>query len=251
MKPAPVIILGCGPSGLLAAHAAYLRGVEPIILSRRIKSVIGGAQFLHDPIPGITALEPEGHISFLKIGHPEGYAKKVYGRPDAETSWQSFPGGPRACWSMDRMYENLWGLYANSIIEYMVTPDQVGDLLGQYKTIISTIPAGSLCSHSEHQFKGQSVWIGNSAWRGCPENSIVYNGHPGDHWYRTSRIFGHEATESTTPFPHAQTGVKPLSTDCDCLPEVHRVGRFGTWKKGVLVHHAFHQAQEVITSALL
>ena len=78
---------------------------------------------------------------------------------------------------------------------------------------------------------------------------MVYNGDPLWTWYRASLIDGHAALESTKPFSGAWSGVKPLATTCDCYRQIKRVGRFGRWQKGVLVHHAFAQAQLHIEEA--
>src|SRR5678809_864059 len=53
-----VLILGCGPSGLIAAHAAYNRGADFIVVSKARKSFMNGAQYLHAPIPGVSIKEP-------------------------------------------------------------------------------------------------------------------------------------------------------------------------------------------------
>src|SRR5262245_15995908 len=81
-----VVVLGCGPAGLLAAHAASLYGCDVRILSIRQPSIISGAQFLHEHIPGVTG-DIDGHVLFMKAGTAGGYAKKVYGNSRIPTSW--------------------------------------------------------------------------------------------------------------------------------------------------------------------
>ncbi len=246
MPMASVAILGCGPSGLLAAHAAVIMGLDPHVYSIRSKSVTPGAMYIHEPITDITPIKPDGEVNFIKTGTAHGYALKVYGRRDAPTSWEQFPQGKYQAWSMGAAYDRLWATYEGAIRHRELNSDAVADLRRSYGTVISTIPAPALClCPAEHSFASQKVYISDSPYRELDEGDILYNGDETDHWYRSSLIFGHGATESTQRMPGSFEGRKPLSTDCDCWPEVDRVGRFGSWRKGVLVHHAFRQALEI------
>jgi hypothetical protein len=47
-------------------------------------------------------------------------------------------------------------------------------------------------------------------------------------------------------FVHTWRVRKPLETDCTCWPKVVRAGRFGQWRKGVLTHHAYEMAMQVL-----
>jgi len=238
-----VAILGCGPSGLLAALAAEQAGLDPHIYSRKVKSVLPGAMYMHEPITGLTAKEPDGEVNFRKIGNKEGYALKVYGRRDAPTSWAQFPEGKYQAWAMGAAYDRLWGMYGDAVRPWdSLDSDAV---LAPYDLVLSTIPAMAMCLHPAHNFRYQEVFISDTGYRELEEGDILYNGDPEDHWYRSSLIFGHGATESTIPMPNSFKGRKPISTDCDCRPEIKRIGRFGRWEKGVLVHHAYRQALEL------
>jgi hypothetical protein len=244
-----VAILGCGPSGLLAAHAVAQMGHRPYIYSIKKKSVMPGAMYLHERIDGINDyMSPDGHVVVRQIGTREGYAAKVYGDPDAPVSWDTFGHGSYPAWSMAEMYDKLWDMYSPFIFANEVTPYILERIRQKHVLTISSIPAKALCK-GDHEFAGAKVWISDQAWRELSpdENVILYNGDPTDHWYRTSMIFGHGATESTEPMPGAFEGIKPTETDCDCQPAVKRVGRFGQWKKGVLVHHAYRQALEIVS----
>src|SRR3546814_7896241 len=53
-----VLILGCGPAGLIAAHAAKRMDADFIVMSKARKSFMNGAQYLHAPIPGVSLAEP-------------------------------------------------------------------------------------------------------------------------------------------------------------------------------------------------
>jgi hypothetical protein len=37
-----------------------------------------------------------------------------------------------------------------------------------------------------------------------------------------------------------------LSNECDCHPEIIRMGRYGEWTKGVLVHHVFERVESLM-----
>src|SRR4051812_48361120 len=117
-----VCILGCGPAGLLSAYAAERHGHEVVIMSRKLKSMIPGAVFLHEPIPGLTAPTPDDVVTFTKQGNKAGYAKKVYGSPDDNCSWDLSPEGERPAWSMFSLYDQLWERFQNRIVDMMIRP---------------------------------------------------------------------------------------------------------------------------------
>jgi hypothetical protein len=244
-----VIILGCGPAGLLAAHAARQAALDTTIYSIKEKSVMPGAQFLHEPIPGVTSATPDASAMFIKVGPKAGYAQKVYGSPDAPTSWDGYPAGERPIWSMGAAYDTLWELYNDLIVDADLNRFDIESLTVENPDalMISTIPAWILCQTGRHVFRSKSVWI-RSRQTDTETNCVVYNGNPLIGYYRASNLFGWEATEFGHQVPGALKGEKPLGTDCDCQPEIHRLGRFGTWSKGVLIHHAYSGAKELIVN---
>lgn len=241
-----VAILGCGPAGLFAAHAAVYMGHEPFIYSVKQKSSIPGAVYLHHQIPEVTGKDPDGVVTFRREGTRDGYAVKVYGNAAAPVSWDTFPSGRYSAWSMMAAYDQLWDLYGSSVIDGRLDADLLDGLEQSYPLVISSIPARALCENTYHFFNGQQVWITNEPVEGCRDNEIIYNGYEPVPWYRTSRIFGYGATEYPSAVTGAFTGAKPTGTNCDCHPGIKRVGRFGQWRKGVLVHHAYQQAAELI-----
>lgn len=253
-----VAVLGCGPAGLLAAYAVAQRDYHVSIFSQKQKSVIPGAVFLHEAIPGLTAPTPDGWVEFRKHGSREGYAQKVYGNGDADCSWDLFEEGERPAWSMHRTYDWLWDRFSAYVTDYKLSAFHVAQLLraNWFDLIISTIPAPFLCKTDNHDFRSQSIYVLDKTIDPTLENGMVYNGHPADDWYRTSRLFGSEATESTIPFTKEcvaelgatqSRGYKPIDTDCDCFfAEVARIGRFGRWEKGILLHHAYKQTVQLL-----
>lgn len=260
-------ILGCGPAGLLAAHAVASVGFEPVIFSRKVKSYMTGAQFMHAPVPGITPQEPEGLINFEFIGSAEGYREKVYGprpvegadnRPDA--SWATYAALEAVpAWNVMRMYDRLWSEHEQNIVEMNVTPEGLASMLSTQAVdlVMNSIPLRALCVQQPnspyleegrpvHTFPFQEVNIHARALMGLRDFTVVYNGVPDMAWYRQSKIFGDGSTEYSTHVrtpPLALYNIrKPIKTNCDCWPAVVRLGRYGSWSKGVLLHHAFLEA---------
>jgi hypothetical protein len=246
-----VTIFGCGPAGLLAAHAAAQAQLDFRIYSIKQQSIMPGAQFLHERIEGITGDEPDSHANLIKYGTKEGYALKVYGNKDAPCSWDNYEVGQIPIWNLGAAYDRLWALYSGDIIHTELTPVVINDLRHEWENalIISTVPAPVLCRIQGHAFRSRKVWI-KLRQSSVDANVIRYNGDGAADWYRSSFLFGWWSEEYGHPVAEAIEGTKPLYTDCGCCPEVKRLGRFGRWTKGVLVNHAYHGAKQLIVHEL-
>lgn len=258
-----IAVLGCGPAGLLAAHAAVLNGHTPTIYTDIAQpSRIGGAQFLHRAIPGVTLdhHHPDALCEFIFMGSGEGYARKVYGDPRAPTSWGSYRAGLHTIWNMQAAYDVLWERYNKRVTTLEVDKHTVYRM--EEEVIFSCIPATVLCDHMRNEngaiktcdFTSQQVWIvqdRNYLERGT--NQIVYNGYPAQRWYRWSSLFGTSFFEypfKPTEDQSAVRVVKPLSTTCPgpARSGVYRMGRYGSFKKTALIHHAYEEAMEVLSA---
>lgn len=247
-----IAILGCGPAGLFAAHAATLAGHTVTILSKPRKSFMRGAQYLHRPIPGLTG--DSFKVDYRLQGSVEGYKSKVYGDlSDVLVSPETLTGIADA-WDIREAYDAAWKLYGGVVEYWDATQEWASDLLPNFDLVINTIPRKLLCDSMFHEFKSQAIWatnfvkpVGVFAAEIMPDNIVVCSGDSNDWWYRQSRIHGWENTE----FPYDQKPnakevwevEKPLSTDCDCHPEVHHMGRYGAWRKGVLSDSAFYDTE--------
>jgi hypothetical protein len=248
-------ILGCGPAGLLAAHAAIGLGEDVTIFSRKTKSWLNGAQYLHGSIPGLPSEDAEPvMLDYTLIGTADGYREKVYGKQwdgtvSPEEMLESHPA-----WNIRTDYDFLWDEYQDLIMDSDIHPRSL-DLLGMqehgmYDLIVSSIPAPALCSKG-HTFASTEIWaagdapgMGISIPYKCPDNTVLCNGEPEPSWYRLSSLYGHKTVEwpgsmNRPPINGAAKVVKPTMNNCDCFPNVLRVGRYGTWQKGVLAHEAF------------
>lgn len=256
--PRRVAILGCGPAGLFAAHAFFERGWGVDIYSRKRRSEMFGAQYLHQAIDGLSASTDWVNLTYELRGTNEGYAQKVYGHQEVDfVSPQQFLGGS-VVWDIRAAYYRAWELYGTRVIDTNITPAYVKAMLdGEYRHVISSLPATNLCDNPSHQFSAQRVWsMGDAPERGqfCPvtvmKNMVVCDGTPDTGWYRASNIFGYSTVEwpesRKPPIPGVAEVLKPIATTCTCYDKWDkyvRVGRYGTWTKGTLSHHAFVTAQ--------
>ena len=247
-----VLVLGAGPAGLMAAEAAQQVGARVRIASRIEPSVIGGAQYLHEPILGINSPVPDGFIRIKKVGTAEGYARKVYDDPTAPTSWRKYTNGQELpAWDLRRTYEQLRERWLPSVWAIDLNAETLQDLEedGAYDIVISSVPRPVLCrDRALHTFTKQKVLIDmDSPVDG--ENVIIWNGDPEVPWYRASKIFevtgGYEYPLGAV-LAGAHVARKPLRTTCDCWPEVLRVGRYGIWDKNVLTHDAYWMTKSAL-----
>jgi len=263
----PVAVLGVGPAGLMAAHACALLG-KPIALFSRgdqdtgpIKSKLGGAQFLHMPIKGINDVDkPDTEVRYILCGDAATYRRKVYG-DDPNVPFVSMENVKhnqvQPAWNLQHTYDVLWDTLVNgsSINMEHIGPQWIDKALenGWFETILSTIPAPALCRSNAgmqdgaHHFIVQKVNIATTCiLDNLPDNHVVYEGTSDRSWYRCSKLFGQGGTEWSgvePPYSDVVRVSKPVRTSCTCYAgQVIRLGRHGTWTKGVLTHHAFFEA---------
>jgi hypothetical protein len=258
-----VAILGIGPSALAIAHAVWINtGKKPTFFSvNSNKSGLYGCQYLHDELPLIAA--PSTRINYKLDGTIGDYSVKVYGPNWNGAVSPSNLQGIQTAFDIRATYNRLWEDYIAHRPEMLYIWDIDGrdlmereaELRDRFDLIISTIPATALClRRGEHKFASREIWaMGDSPYQkvpfrdGFPNNTVRCNGmrYPG--WYRMSRIFGHTTVEwpgagKKPPFEGVRRIAKPLWSDCDCLPWVERLGRYGAWMKGILVTDVFEQA---------
>lgn len=263
-----VAIFGAGPAGLASAHAAYLSGAWVHIFSRATKSRLYGCQYLHAPLPEIYGIE-QRTVKYELRGTPEEYREKVYGLAWTGKVSPNDLEGEHKAWDIRATYDGLWDLYGpqakgraqfakaeidNSFIY------EFGRLMpNTFDHIISTVPAPNLCADNfgVHSFFAEEIWaIGDAADHGqvapvtTPPDTIICNGKPEPSWYRVSNVFGATTVEWPSRKKPPISGVvkvkKPLYTNCNCYPEIIRMGRYGAWKKDQLVHHVFEQTLELL-----
>lgn len=265
-----VAILGCGPSGLIAAHACNRAGANASVFSTKRKSHLFGSQYLHEPIPGITNHYDQGeHVKYIVRGTPEEYRQKTHGKWwDGQVAPEEFEPDHTA-WNIRSAYDTLWQHYGSEVIDYTI-PKNVGGRLAfervkhdlqidNYDLVINTMPRsiwsidGETFTWSEGWAIGDApemgVFVDRMFSGGVENNTIVCDGTSDVSWTRLSKVFGYTSVE----WPHHATkppivGVsqvtKPLSWNASPLNPTNdwlHVGRYGKWKKGYVVTDAFHQ----------
>lgn len=260
-KPKRAAVLGCGPTGMFVAHAFAQAGWDVTIYSKKRRSEMFGAQYLHQPIPGLT--EAQGEIRYDLIGGShQDYRQKVYGDQlePGQVSTELFAGLKHEVWDIRAAYYDAWALYSDRIVNEHITPSWISDsFVGRsgknklWERVVSTIPAPALCYH-KHDFLSRTIWAqgdaperGIFALRVAPAGHVVCNAAKAPSWYRASNVFGYNTVEwagSKPPLDDIAEVQKPVRNNCDCfddLPGFQRVGRYGQWRKGVLTHHAYQQ----------
>lgn len=251
-----VAVLGCGPAGLIAAHAARSLGHKPTIFSERAQpSSMYGCQYLHSPIPQATDLTKVMWVDYMLQGPVDGYRRKVYGdSAEVELSPETLTRHHPA-WDIRTTYMRLWDYYAAMIQRAYITPDNVSEIFGDFDAVVSTIPKTALCDVGlGHKFLGTQIIARGSATElgihldefDCPPAMVICNGWDTPQWYRISNVFGYKTVEwpfnswTVREIPGA-TVTKPVSNDCDCHPEIIHVGRYGAWRKGILASDVYSQ----------
>lgn len=253
-----VAVLGCGPAGLFAAHAAMQSGHQVAIYSVKRKSEMFGAQYLHKSIPMLTPYAPEFAVRYWLDGSDIGYAEKVYGELPPDFVSPSKLAGKHMGWDIRRAYDRAWDMYERRIVDTGKLDPAL--LVGLYRDklqyadqVISTIPANVICYETGiHTFQARVAWaIGDAPERGVecpvsvPENTVECDGTPDRSWYRAANIRGFKTCEwpedVKPPYDDVAQVTKVIRTNCNCYQKMGwwRTGRYGAWDKKLLTHHAY------------
>jgi len=265
-----VAILGCGPAGLLVAHAANLQGWSFHIYSKKQKSPIFGAQYLHEPIPGVTGTDPEDGavmLSYRLRGTPESYRHKVYGPSwDGNTSPEDYEGDHYA-WDLRGAYDKLWFDYGDEVV-----PTEFSGASWSPKVIaveradlvISTIPR-TVWDDNPDNFQQAYIWaLGDGDYQRVhlhrPDPfTVICDGTKDNQWYRVSNIFGYCTMEwsqwwnnpfasVTPPARGAARVAKPLAYTGNAARDIIHLGRFAQWTKGVLTSDVFKESMKIFAN---
>jgi hypothetical protein len=235
-------------------------GHEAVVLSKHRKSQIYGAQYLHQPIPGVDGGRPMA-VRYVIKGSPEEYLKKVYGAKWNGSISDELRGEEHLAWDMRHAYNTLWMNYSDLIqnhvfsTEYMIRDyEQINEAAD---LVINTMPRNFLCVR-KHEFRSTNIWAAGDAPEDgtfvpheCALGDIIYNGEAEPAWYRLSNIFGHKTVEwpgdvDRPPLETVSLVGKPINHNCDCWPAWKHVGRFGRWNKDKHVHGVFADVREMV-----
>jgi len=254
-----VTILGAGPAGLFAALAAAQAGKYiNIIAASDEPSPVGGAQYLHEPIPELTDDIDPTMLTYVKVGDMDGYAFKAYGEEKAQVSWDTFVTGEYPAWNLRGLYLLLWERFSNIIQKRELGASDIDLIcLGTKGPVFSSIPLDRICKDPiAHDFQGQQVAFTHEPFVQVPE-MIVYNGRASDSWYRAACLFGECSAEYAV---HGDDrilegkdivfrGIKPTLNHCNCYTKYnnfHKIGRFGQWRRGILTNHAYEEVRSAL-----
>lgn len=262
-----VVVLGCGPAGLFAAHAAKRKGCDVFIISKKRRSEMYGAQYLHSEIPGLTTGSNPFTVEYRLDGELDDYLAKVYGPevPNRKGITKDSLVGVYPAWNIRKAYHRAWDMYHSDIVPMELSADHIPKIIGHYRphVLISTIPATSICAEPGHAFDTRRIWaIGDAPERGVfaprpsvEPNVIHYNAEPSPAWYRASLISGYAAVEwpedSRPPLDDVAEVLKPVSTTCDCWlgnrkVKTVRLGRYGAWNRLGHSHQAYWETLKVV-----
>jgi len=254
-----VAILGCGPAGLMAAHAANMMGWSLDIYSKKVKSQLHGAQYLHKPIPKIDTGGPN-LVSYKLRGTPEEYRSKVYGEDwDGTVSPEDLAENHPA-WDLRQAYDWLWKEFEPWIKDCLI---QGGENAFRnwvhFKgadLVISTVPRKLWAVKGDH-FESTKIWaLGDGdpdVGLASQDNfTVICDGTPICDWYRSAKIFGHSTLEwpyrelwRKPPAPGAVIVEKPLRCSSVGAGDFIHMGRYGAWEKGILTSDVYYQAMKV------
>ena len=262
-RPLIVAVLGSGPAGLFAAQAVYDTGNIVEIYARGERSALYGAQYLHEPVPGLDCGERQV-VDYILKGTPEGYRRKVYGDGATFAVSPEVLSPRHAAWDIRSAYGHAWDRFSPIMHKVEITTGWLERLVlfkEEFDLVVWSIPLAPFCIGG-HGLWSQAVWAQGDA----PELdmycsvavepwTVVNNGEDSPRWYRASNVFGHRTAEwPEFPKPPVAGAVKvhkPVTNNCTCWPElggapVLRVGRYGTWIKGELSHQAYFRTRSAL-----
>ena len=253
-----VAILGCGPAGLMVAHAANMMDWDFTIYSKKQKSKLYGAQYLHKPIPYLDCGAPMT-VAYKMVGNARAYRFKVYGPDwDGTVSPEDFTESHFA-WDIRKAYDDLWNVYSGQIDNCMLSKDSIQVINWmKHDLVISTVPR-KIWAEPDDVFESRKVYaLGDTEdarvrlYRPDPF-TVVCDGTSKVDWYRVSNIFGYCTMEwpykdcwHPPPAMGASVVEKPLRHNSKAAADFIHLGRFGKWDKGVLSTDAFYDALKIL-----
>jgi thymidylate synthase (FAD) len=248
-----VVVIGAGPAGLAAAHAAVGLGADVRIFAPKVRTPQRGPIMLQRPIPGITNDHPDGYIKQIVIGGSIlDYRYKLYGDVNININGNILQPGYDA-WKIDPAYDKLWDMYESLIIPVRVTSKHLQLMHNECDLVVSTAPLNMMCTMPEyHDFRYMYVAItSESSYTDQPDNTIIFNASGEEGWVRSSIVFGIESTEwpYSSAYPNGAYLIrKPISHKCNCFPRVLLTGRFGKFKNETWIDTAYYDTREAIIS---
>ena len=241
-----ICILGAGPSGMMAAHAAVNNGYDIHILDKDPDKTRrnSGVYYLHsqcDLALSSTILHQRviGDKDMPQEEVLEAYRKKVYGDLDVGSSsiLEARYNPDIEVYNSSEAIEHLWQMYGHTIQKYTIgSMFHLKVFREDYVGVVSTIPAEILFPESNLYSIPAYVHPSTSPMQ---ESFIYYNVSKTIPWYRCSAVFGSFVAEYSSEVDKKEeykTVVKVIGKDKP-LP-VHdwliSTGRYGAWDKSFL-----------------
>jgi hypothetical protein len=261
-----VAVIGTGPSALLAAWGV-LQEVQATVTFYKppgvpVISQIHGAQYVHGIIQDLPGEIQPFWLRYRHFGTEEGYRLKIYGVngvAEGDTSWRKFEEKELA-WPIREVYAYLVGELLNSgqcpVVEQGIREYDCEVLVDHNDYVLNTAPLNKIAPGGTYY--SEKVLIAPTNELIVPNNEIWYIGD-GRLAYRASNIGGHVSTEypmhaGPNLRPRIRKQTKEISKPLRCegveLEGVYRLGRYGKWQKGVLVHHVYEEARQIVKLGL-
>ncbi len=254
-----IAILGAGPSGMMAAHAASQCGANVNIFdsnpdqSRRNSGVYylhSDCDLLLDSITIKQGLLGAHLMNFDEM--KEAYGQKVYGQQVLNTSVLDPILNPVITgYNAGQAIDRLWDMYGFQVQKQHIDDIQdIWPLLKEFDSVISTIPAYVLYpDFDKYEFVETSIKVGKA-----PEDEafIFYNVNEYCDWYRCSALFGIFIQEfglgKKAPDDGQEFGTnkyitvkKVIGTGVVSNMEgLLLTGRYGAWNKKFLTHDVYY-----------
>jgi hypothetical protein len=255
-----IVVIGCGPAGLAAAHAAVGLGCRVEVFAPKSKTPQKGPLLIQRPIPGINTDHPFGTVRQIVIGGSIlDYRYKLYNDINIGINGDILQPFYHA-WNHQVTYDELWRRYSGLIHDCLIRPDEMNLLPNYADLVVSTANARNMCDrhpyppeYGGHEFISAEVLVTpRASYPDQEEDTIIFNAGDEFKWVRSSRIFGNEVTEwlPGTEIDGARKIWKPISSTCDCYPRVLRTGRFGAWRNETWVDTAYWDTYNAVKSIL-
>lgn len=245
-----VIVLGTNLEGLLAGHAASIAGHEVYFIEQTDEPV--GLDFLSAPIPMLqleakplyVSGEGESGDFFGKL--TDGLVTKHFDLPFTTVD----AGAP--IWNPGQAFLQLQEIYG----AYFQAGDRDIDdefvaSLASDATIISSVQLPAICKEpDDHTFSwtGLVTMAGGADGTGRAEiKAIGDRDIPaaiiGGTFFGPKKIYPHGRFPPVSA-DKLQKSMLPLKTNCDCWPDMIKVGSAAAWNPGYRTHRAFYDVFE-------
>lgn len=244
-----VIVLGTNLEGLLAGHAASIAGHDVYFIEETTEP--GGLDFLAAPIPLTMARAIPLHVSDEGSGEPADFFGKLTGglvTKHFRLPFMGMDGCP--IWDPMEVFLQLQKIYASYFREPSaegIDSELVAALASDAK-IVSSVQLPAICKEpDDHNFSWAplvsvdavsygSDQVANVRLSGDPDTPAAIIG---------STFFGHKRIYSSSNFPPVSTAKRehsmlPLKTNCDCWPDIIKVGAAAAWQPDYPTHRAFY-----------